>query len=95
METSSKRLPISDPGYSVELRKALNYSIVDLLDEFTAAGWDEWETLKALTKIVCDHALAYQADRDQPATPRTRKSNPGQPPLTQGTGTRRQGHAVR
>ncbi len=94
METSSKRLPIGDPGYSVELRKALNYSIVDLLDEFTAAGWDEWETLKALTKVVCDHALAYQADRDPPVAPRTRKSSVGQPSPTQGVGAR-QGHAVR
>ncbi len=91
----SKRLPIGDPGYSTELQKALNYSIVDLIDEFTAAGWDRWETLKALTKVVCDHALAYQEDRDQRPTARRRKSGSGQSPPTQPTGARRQGHGVR
>lgn len=34
METPhSKRLPIGDPGYSAELRKALNYSIIDLIGD--------------------------------------------------------------
>jgi hypothetical protein len=56
METQhSRRLPIGDPVYSAELRKALDYSIVDLIDEFTAAGWDTWETLKALTSFVTMH----------------------------------------
>jgi hypothetical protein len=91
----STRLPIGDPGYSAELRKALDYSIVDLIDEFTALGWDKWETLKALTKVVCDHALAHQEDRDQPRTSRRRKSTGSdQPPLTQATGARGQGPGV-
>ena len=92
----STRLPIGDPGYSAELRKALDYSIVDLIDEFTAAGWDKWETLKALTKVICDHALAYQEDRDRLVTLGRRKSGSGQPSPTQATGgARRQGHGFR
>ncbi|MBW9064538.1 hypothetical protein JNB71_14525 [Rhizobium herbae] len=94
METPhSKRLPIGDPGYRTELQKALNYSIVDLIDEFTAAGWDKWETLKALTKVVCDHALAYQ--EEQQPTSRRRQSGSAQPPPTHATGARRQGHGIR
>ena len=96
METPhSKRLPIGDPGYRSELQKALNYSIVDLIDEFTAAGWDKWETLKALTKVVCDHALAHQEDRDQQPTPRRRQSGSAQPTPTHATGARRHGHGIR
>ena len=49
----SKRLPIGDPGYSAELRKAIDHS---------------W------TKVVYDHALAYQEDRDQSPRSRRRKS---------------------
>jgi hypothetical protein len=37
----------------------MDHPIVDLIDAFTAAGWDKWETLKVLIKVVCDHALAY------------------------------------
>ena len=70
----SKRPRIGDPGYSAELRKAMDHSIVDLIDEFTAAGWDKWETLKALTKVVCDHALAHQEDRDHSTRSRRQKS---------------------
>ncbi len=81
----SKRLPIGDPGYSAELRKVMNHAIVDLIDEFTAAGWDKWETLKALTKVVCDHALAYQEDRDQSPRSRRRKST-GSVTVTGGDG---------
>jgi hypothetical protein len=90
----SKRLPIGDPGYSAELRKAMDHSIVDLIDEFTAAGWDKWETLKALTKVVCDHALAYQEDRDQ--SPRSRRGkSTGSVTVTGGDRGRRQGDGVR
>lgn len=63
--THSKRVPTGDPDSSAELQKALDYSIVDLIDEFTAAGWDRWETLKALTKVACGHALAYQPSPPQ------------------------------
>ncbi len=34
----------------------MDHSIAHLIGVFTAAGWDKWETLKALTKVVCDHA---------------------------------------
>jgi hypothetical protein len=92
----SKRLPIGDPGYTEERRKAMDYSIADLIDEFTAAGWDKWETLKALTKVVCDHALAYQEDRDPPRTSRrTKSTGSGQPLSTAATGARGQGQGVR
>ncbi|MGI0526619.1 hypothetical protein ABY43_20915 [Rhizobium giardinii] len=92
----SKRLPLGDPGYRSELQKALNYSIVDLIDEFTAAGWDKWETLKALTKVVCDHALAYQEDRDQSRTsPKRKPTGSGKPPPAQATSRWRQGHGAR
>jgi hypothetical protein len=97
METPhSKRLPIGDPGYRSELQKALNYSIVDLIDEFTAAGWDKWETLKALTKVVCDHALAHQEDRDQSRTsPKRKPPGSDKPPPAQVTSSRSQGHGIR
>jgi hypothetical protein len=69
----------------------MDHAIVDLIDEFTAAGWDKWETLKALTKVVCDHALAYQQDRDQSSISRRRKSTGAGQSLTDenGRNTRR------
>lgn len=92
----SKRLPFGDPGDTAELRRAMDRSIVGLIDEFTAAGWDKWETLKALTKIACDHALAYQEDRDQPRTSRRQKSTgSGQPRSRAVTEARSQGDGVR
>jgi hypothetical protein len=61
MKIPAPKRPISDPCYNAELQEALDFRVLDLIDQIALAGWHKREAFQALAEVVHSQALAYQA----------------------------------
>lgn len=64
MDIAAAKRSIDDPNYNKELQEAMEYAVLDLLDQIGAAGWNKRIALKTLAEVVRNQTLVYGEDPD-------------------------------
>ncbi|WEZ84637.1 hypothetical protein P6U16_08715 [Rhizobium sp. 32-5/1] len=58
MDIATPKRSIDDDHYNAGLQEALDYPVLDLLDQVSAAGWSKREAFKALAEVIHNQPLA-------------------------------------